>query len=230
MARDTNELIERLPSRGRARLLAVCEEVVLVQGRILGERGESTRHVYFPLDSSISLVAEVEQHPGVEVAMVGSEGMIGAHLVLGVRTAPLRSLVQGAGTAWCVGAVAFDRALAADGALRRCIALYLYVLMDQLAVAVACRRFHLIGPRLARWLLMSQDRAHADRFHVTHEFLAAMLGVRRVGVTVAAGQMQEGGLIAYHRGMLTVLDRPQLQALACSCYASDLEAYRERLA
>ena len=101
--------------------------------------------------------------------------------------------------------------------------------MAQLTSSAACLRFHLIGQRLARWLLMSQDRAHADTFHVTHEFLAYMLGVRRVGITVAAGDLQRGGLIAYHRGELTVLDRPGLEAAACSCYATDRLNYSEQM-
>jgi CRP-like cAMP-binding protein len=102
---------------------------------------------------------------------------------------------------------------------------YLYVVVEQMVCASACLRFHLIGPRLARWLLMSHDRAHADRFHITHEFLATMLGVRRVGVTMAAGALQRSGLIHYHRGELTVLDRAGLEASACSCYASQRLAY-----
>jgi CRP-like cAMP-binding protein len=114
--------------------------------------------------------------------------------------------------------------------MRRHLQRYVYVLMTQMVASAGCLRFHLIGPRLARWLLMSQDRAHADRFRVTHEFLACMLGVRRVGVTVAAGALQRAGLIHYHRGELTVLDRPGLEAAACGCYAADCRAYAEQLA
>ena len=157
--------------------------------------------------------------------MVGREGMLGAQLALGVATAPLRALVQGAGTAWRIGAGAFRRELARSPALQRSLDRYLYVLMAQLAASAACLRFHLIGPRLARWLLMSQDRAQADSFRVTHEFLAYMLGVRRVGITAAAGGLQRSGLIDYHRGELTVLDRAGLEAAACDCYAADCKAY-----
>jgi CRP-like cAMP-binding protein len=115
--------------------------------------------------------------------------------------------------------------MARSAALQRLMARYLYVLMAQLATSAACLRFHLIGPRLARWLLMTHDRAHADTFHVTQEFLAYMLGVRRVGVTMAAGALQDRGLIEYHRGELTVLDRAGLEASACSCYAADRNCY-----
>jgi len=146
--------------------------------------------------------------------MVGREGMVGAALVLGVAVAPLHALVQGAGASWRISAAAFRRELKGSTALQRQLSLYLYVLMAQTVSSAGCLRFHLVGQRLARWLLMSQDRAHQAQFHVTHEFLAYMLGVRRVGVTVAAGDLQRRGLIHYHRGELTVHDRAGLEAAA----------------
>jgi CRP-like cAMP-binding protein len=150
-------------------------------------------------------------------------------IALGMTTVPLRALVQGPGACWRVSAAAFRRELAASAALRSQIDRYTYVLMAQMATSAACLRFHLIGPRLARWLLMSQDCAQAEQFRLTHEFLACMLGVRRVGVTVAAGVLQRQGLIAYRRGLLSVLDRPGLEAMACNCYATGRRAYREAL-
>ena len=161
--------------------------------------------------------------------MVGREGMLGAHLVLGHLAAPLQALVQGGGTAWRIGSKAFKVELARNPALQRCLHDYIYVLMAQLAGAAACLRFHQIGPRLARWLLMSQDRAQAEQFHVTQEFLAYMLGVRRVGVTTAAAGLQRKGLIAYRRGEMTVIDRPGLEAAACTCYAADCQTYKHVL-
>ena len=230
MATAQNHLIELLPRKDRVRLLAQCESVPLVLSEVLYEPGQATRHVYFPVDGFISLITRVKHHPGLEVGMVGREGMLGAQLALGVASSPLHAVVQGGGTAWRIGSAPFRRELDASAALRRHLYRYVHVLMCQLTVSASCLRFHMIGPRLARWLLMSQDRAHADRFVVTHEFLAYMLGVRRVGITQAAGALQRAGLIEYHRGELQVLDRAGLQAAACSCYASDRDAYTALLA
>ena len=225
-----NHLIERLPRADRKRLLALCEPVELVLSEVLCEPGTPTQHVYFPTDGFISLVTLVKGSPGLEVGMVGREGMLGVQVVLGVATAPLRALVQGPGAAWRIGRAAFRGELAQSPALQRGLNSYLYVLMTQLTTSAACLRFHQIGPRLARWLLMSQDRAGADNFKVTQEFLAYMLGVRRVGITAAAGALQGAGLITYRRGELTVLDRRGLEAAACGCYAADRQAYASVLA
>ncbi len=226
MAPVENHLIERLPARDRKRLLAACEPVQLALSDVLCEPGQPTHHVFFPTDGFISLVTLVEGSPGVEVGMVGREGMLGAQLVLGVKQAPWRALVQGVGAAWRMDTAAFTQTLAGSPALQRGLKQYVYVLMAQQAASAGCLRFHLIGQRLARWLLMSQDRAHSDSFHVTHEFLAYMLGMRRVGVTAAASQMQKDGLIEYHRGELTVLNRAGLEAAACGCYAFDRRTYQ----
>ena len=230
MAKVENHLIESLPRRDRTRLLTICEPVRLVLAEELCEAGAVTRHVYFPTEGFVSLVAQIKDHPGVEVGMVGREGMLGVQVALGVATTPLRGLVQGAGQAWRIAVPAFRRELLHSPALLRGLNRYLYVLMAQLTSSAACLRFHQIGPRLARWLLMSQDRADSDSFHVTHEFLAYMLGVRRVGITAAAGALQERGLIAYSRGALQVLDRHGLEQASCSCYSSDRKVYSELLA
>jgi CRP-like cAMP-binding protein len=224
-----NRLIAMLPRRDRTRLLAACVSVPLELGAVLCEPGEATRHVYFPKDCFISLVAAIEGEPALEVGMVGREGMLGAQLVLGVSFIPLHAVVQGAGTARRITAASFRRELAASKALQRALNRYLYVLMAQLATSAACTRFHSVGPRLARWLLMSQDRAHSVSFHLTHEFMAYMLGVRRVGITGAASDLQRRGLIGYHRGEITVLDRAGLEGAACGCYVADRQAYDRML-
>ena len=229
MAAVQNHLIELLARKDRVRLLALCEPVELVLAEVLCERNTPAHHVYFPTEGFVSLVTMIDGSPGIEVGMVGREGMVGAHLALGVTTSPLRALVQGAGTAWRIRSTAFRTELARNEALQRGLGRYLYVLMAQLASSAACLRFHQIGPRLARWLLMSQDRAHADSFHVTQEFLAYMLGVRRVGVTAAASALQRCGLIEYRRGELTVLDRSGLEAASCGCYAADRKTYADLL-
>jgi CRP-like cAMP-binding protein len=226
---EGNHLIEQLPRKPQRSLLAVCESVNLTIEQILCEAGDTTRYVYFPIDAFVSLITEVDGKSRLEVGMVGREGILGVQLALGVDEAPVRCLVQGSGTAWRVDGGDFRRELAKHVALRRTVDRYLYVLMQQFAAAAACVRFHLIDERLARWLLMTQDRAGSDSFHVTHEFLAYMLGVRRVGVTTAAGALQRRGLIVYHRGQLEVLDRAGLELASCCCYANDQRAYRRLL-
>jgi CRP-like cAMP-binding protein len=225
----TNHLIQSLPQRDRLRMQKACELVQLELSLVLCQPGEATRHVYFPIDSFISLLALDDGKPAVEVGMVGSEGMLGAELALGVATSPLHALVQGAGSAWRITPAGFRREMAASPALRRITGRYLYVVMAQQSASAACLRFHVVGQRLARWLLMSQDRARTKSFRVTHEFLAYMLGVRRAGITVAATALQRDGLIAYTRGRIEVLDRKGLENAACSCYANDRAAYASQL-
>jgi CRP-like cAMP-binding protein len=224
-----NELIARLPPRDRRELLAACEPVPLAPGTVLCEPGRRARHVYFPNEGFISLTAAIDGEPGLEVAMVGREGMLGVHVALGVGVAPLHAMVHGAGTAWRIGSARFRLEQAASTALQRLLNRYLYVLMEQMATSACCTRFHRVEPRLARWLLISQDRAHSDSFHLTHEGLAGMLGVRRVGITGAASDLQRRGLVRYHRGDITVLDRAGLEAAACGCYAADRDAYGRML-
>ena len=229
MPSPSNHLIDLLPRKDRLRFIGACENIELPLEQVLCEPGKPTKYVYFPAEGFISLIAVVKGSPGVEVGMVGREGMLGVQLALGVATAPLHALVQGAGTAWRIGTRAFKAELAASPALQNELHRYLYVLMAQLAESTACVRFHQIGPRLARWLLMSQDRSRASSFEVTQEFLAYMLGVRRVGITAAAGALQRSGLIAYSRGKLTVLNRKGLEQAACGCYAADQKTYAELL-
>jgi CRP-like cAMP-binding protein len=225
-----NSLIQQVPLRDRERFLSQCESVELVPDQVLGTIGEPTRRIYFPVDGFISLLTLNEGKPSLEVGMVGGEGAFGAHLSLGVATQPFHALVQGAGTALCMTSRSFQAELQRSCALRGIMHRYLYVVMGQLASSAACLRFHQLGPRLARWLLMTQDRAHSRNFVVTHDYLAFMLGVRRVGITAAAGVLQRRGLIEYSRGHVTVLDRAALVTASCTCYAGDRRIYRSHLA
>lgn len=225
MPQPANQLLAQLSPAVRQRLTALGEIVDLKLSDTLANAGHPTTSVLFPIHGFVSLLAEVDAEHAIEVGLVGREGMLGVQLALGVATEPLLVLVQGAGAALRIDAAGFHRALAEHAALRSTISRYIYVLFAQHARSAACLRFHLIEQRLARWLLMSQDRAHADEFIVTQEFMAYMLGVRRVGVTEAAGALQRQQLIAYDRGAMTILDRAGLERAACSCYASDRAAH-----
>ncbi len=227
-ASAVNRLLEALPSIDRSRVLAESDNVELVFADVLCNPGETLRHVYFPLNGYISLILPIDD-TSLEVGLIGREGMYGTPLALGVDVSPLRAVVKGAGTALRVPAAPFCRQLASSPALRREIDRYVFVRASQLAQTAGCTRFHVIEARLARWLLMTQDRARANSFPVTQEFLAVMLGVRRVGVTKAAGSLQKRKLIRYSRGNLTVLDRRGLKAASCGCYREDLRSYERIL-
>jgi CRP-like cAMP-binding protein len=214
----SNLLLDGLPRKERNRILQDCEPVELVFGKILCEADQPYRYLYFPLTGFISLVTALGKHPPLELGLIGNEGMLGATLALGVNAAPCRAVAQGPGSAWRISATQLRQLLQECPRLLRTLKRYLYVLLTQLSQNAACGHFHEVEPRLARWLLMTHDRAHADNFHLTHEYLAEMLGVRRSGVTIAAGALQLRQLIHYSRGLITILDRPGLEAAACECY------------
>jgi CRP-like cAMP-binding protein len=223
-----NRLIAGLPRKQRIQFLDRCESVELTMGSALCGIHEPLEHVYFPLVGFISLVITLGRHPPLELGLIGSEGMLGATLVLGVDGAPARAVVQGAGTALRMSVEQLQRGLRDCPALRPILGRYLYVLMTQLSRSAGCMHFHEVAPRLARWLLMTHDRAHVDHFHLTHELLADMLGVRRSGVTIAAGVLKDRKLISYTRGEITVTNRRGLEAASCECYDASVEDYNRQ--
>ncbi len=220
-----NRLLTALPCKDRERLLANCEHIELIFTDVLYRAGELIPHVYLPTGSVISLMMSIKDNAGLEVGLVGNEGMLGITLMLGVEVAPFDALVQGSGTALRITVPAFLRELEQSPALQLELKRYLFVSMRQVAQTAACNRFHVVEERLARWLLMTQDRTNADTLHITHVFLAYILGVRRVGITKAAYSLQQQKLIRYHRGNITILDRAGLEAASCGCYRTDRETY-----
>ncbi len=221
----TNRLLESLPRLERKRLLDQCEITELTFGAILCEPGQLFSHAYFPISGFVSLVTTLGKHQPLEMGLIGNEGMLGATLALGVEAAPLRGVVQGPGTALRIDAAALRRALGDSPGLRRTLHHYIYILICQLSQSAACIHFHAVAPRLARWLLMTHDRAHADHFHLTHQFLADMLGVQRSAVSIAAGVLQKNELLIYTRGEIQILNRKGLEAVSCECYGEVLADY-----
>ncbi len=213
-----NRILAGLPRKEYGQIAPKLETVALVFGDILYDAGDPIRHVYFPIDSVVSLITIIEQGKAAEVGLVGREGMVGLPVALGAKVSPLRAVVQGTGTAMRLSASSF-RKLAANPALQRELFGFTHLLMGQVAQTAACNRFHVVSARLARWLLMTRDRVTSNEFKLTHEFLGHMLGVRRVAVTQAAGALQKKGLISYSRGNITILDRRALEGVACSCYS-----------
>jgi CRP-like cAMP-binding protein len=217
VSRFPNELLAAFSKAGRGKPLSGVESVVFNFGDVLMEPGQAIRHVYFPGNSVVSLLVEIGRR-AVEVGMVGREGMIGTPLAFGGNASPVRAVAQGAGTVARMSRASFLRELRSSEALRRAVYGYSNTLMSQLAQLSACNRLHATQSRLARSLLMTRDRLRTPRFTLTHEFLGYLLGVRRVGITQAAGALQRKGLITYSRGTIELVDQSGLEAVACRCY------------
>ena len=214
-----NRLLAALPRAEYQSLLAGLEPLTLKFGEVLHEPGVALRHVYFPVDCVISLLAPAGDDHALEVGLVGYEGMVGISLALGMEVSSVRALVQVTGTALRMKAASFQKAARQTPALRRGLHRYAATKLAMARRTVACNCFHAVEARLARWLLMTSDRVRSEEFVLTQAFLADMLGVRRTTLNASAGPLQQRKLISYSRGRIRILDRKGLEAASCRCYA-----------
>lgn len=220
-----NRLLNNLPDAEYQRLMMKFESIDLVHKEVLCNAGDQIKYIYFPIQSIISLMKHIDSKKTLEVGMIGNEGMLGSTLLLGVGEAPFRTVVHKSGAALRMSATVFNNELTQCPLFEQQIKRYLYVLLNQLVQNAACIRFHVVEERLARLLLMIRDREQSQSFYVTQESLAQMMGVRRVGVTIAAGSLHNKKLISYNRGNLSILDSTGLEATSCYCYQKDNESY-----
>jgi CRP-like cAMP-binding protein len=213
-----NRILNALTRDEFERLALHLEYVKLPLGEVLCRPNEPITHVYFPNSGAVSIVSTFEDGESVEVGMVGNEGMFGVCVFLGSIATPLEAIVQLEGDGLRMPADVLKAEFKKGGQLQDLLLRYTQAFLTQVAQGAACNRAHGVGGRLAKWLLMSQDRAHSKELGLTHEFIGQMLGVRRAGVTVAAGQLKQAGLISYRRGNVTIIDREGLEAKSCECY------------
>jgi CRP-like cAMP-binding protein len=214
-----NHLLAALPPGERDRLFPHLQLVDMPLGRVLYESGDPLLHVYFPVDSIVSLLYVMENGASAEISVVGNEGLIGIALFMGGETTPSRAIVQSAGYAYRLIARRLKEEFSRHGEMQLLLLRYTQALITQMSQTAVCNRHHSVDQQLCRWLLLSLDRLNSNQLIMTQELIANMLGVRREGVTDAAGKLQRLGIIQYARGQITVLDRPKLEKLSCECYA-----------
>jgi len=214
-----NHLLAALPAAGYEALLPHLEYIPLELGWALYESGSHQGYVYFPIDSIVSLLYVMHDGASAEIAVVGNEGVVGIALFMGGESTPSRAVVQSAGRGYRLRASMLKTEFGKGGELQHLLLRYTQALITQMAQTAVCNRHHSVEQQLCRWLLLSLDRLPANELIMTQELIANMLGVRREGVTEAAGHLQTAGLIHYSRGKITVLDRPKLEARVCECYA-----------
>ena len=214
-----NHLLAALPDDELERLNPHLELVPLLLGAVLYESGEQMRHVYFPADAIISLLYVMEDGASAEIAVVGNEGIVGISLFMGGETTPSRAIVQSAGHAYRLKGQLLKDEFYRAGPMQHLLLRYTQALLTQMSQTAVCNRHHTVDQQLCRWLLLSLDRLQSNELTMTQELIANMLGVRREGVTEAAGKLQHAGLIHYSRGKITVMDRPGLEKRVCECYA-----------
>lgn len=222
---NKNFLINFLSKKNQADFFYKAELIDLNLSEIICQAEQPTEYLYFPNDGFISILQSIDHHPPLEVGMIGREGVLGAEVILGANSNLFSAIVQGTGTAWKIKISDFLDETRKNQALSHTINAYIAVRMNQLGLSAACEHFHEIGPRLAKWLLMSQDRAQSSTFTMTHEVISSMLGVRRVGITTTAADFRRRGMIQYHRGEIQILNRTALIKEACSCYQKNRKIY-----
>jgi CRP-like cAMP-binding protein len=213
-----NHLLEALPAGDYERLVPHLELIPMKLGEVLYEPGIPLRYVYFPTTSIVSLLYVMEDGASAEIAIVGNEGILGISLFMGGETTPSRAVVQSAGYGLRLKAQLLKDEFHRFGPMLHLLLRYTQALITQMAQTAVCNRHHSVDQQLCRWLLLSLDRLASNELSMTQELIANMLGVRREGVTEAAGKLQDAGLIRYRRGKITVLDRPGLEARSCECY------------
>ncbi len=213
-----NKLLEALSAVERERLHAHLEAVEMPLAEVVYESGRPLHHVYFPTDSIVSLLYVLENGASAEIAVVGNEGVVGISLFMGGESTPSRAVVQSAGRALRLPARAMQQEFKRGGGMQHLLLRYTQTLITQMAQTAVCNRHHSVDQQLCRWLLLSIDRLSSPEIRMTQELIANMLGVRREGVTEAAGKLQESGVISYRRGHIKVLDRPKLEKMSCECY------------
>jgi CRP-like cAMP-binding protein len=216
---ERNQILKALPADERERLYPHLKLVEMPFGKVLYESGAVLRHIYFPVDSIVSLLYVLNNGASAELAVVGNEGAVGVSLFMGGETTPSRAIVQSAGSAYQLTGGRLKQEFIRHGQLLMALLRYTQSLITQMAQTAVCNRHHSIDQQLCRWLLLTLDRLDSNEIRVTQELIASMIGVRREGVTEAAGKLQQLGVIRYSRGKITVLDRPRMEALSCECYA-----------
>jgi CRP-like cAMP-binding protein len=224
-----NHLLAVLPKPERERVFPILEPVSLPLGEPLYESGDRLNHVYFPTSAIVSLLYELENGASAEISVVGNDGIVGIALFMGGDTMPNRAVVQSAGHGYRLRGQILKQEFGRAGALQHLLLRYTLALLTQMAQTAVCNRHHSVDQQLCRWLLLSLDRLPGNELSMTQELIANMLGVRREGVTEAAGRLQEAGLIHYSRGRITVLDRPGLEARVCECYEVVRKEFRRLL-
>jgi CRP-like cAMP-binding protein len=225
----THDLLAALPTEEFERLRPLLEPVEMGLGEVLYESGKRQAHVYFPTDSIVSLVYVMENGASAEVAIAGHDGLVGVSLFMGGDTTPSRALVQSAGSAFRIQGSLLRREFDRSVMLRQLLLRYTQALLTQMSQTAVCNRHHTVDQQLCRWLLMSIDRLPSNKLVMTQELIANMLGVRREGVTEAAGKLQNAGVILYHRGRIEVIDRLKLERMVCECYEVVRQEYARLL-